>query len=345
MRRRRILLMTHEDLVPPESIEGLSEKQIDEFRTEHNVYTTLYNLGHDIRVLGIGDHLSILRETIREWKPHAVFNLLEEFSGIPSYDQHVVAYLELVRQRYTGCNPRGLMLSRDKVLTKQVLAWHRVATPAFHLFPYDKRYVAPKKLESRFPLFVKSATLDASLGIAQASIVEDMEKLKERVTFIHEQVQSDALVEEYIEGRELYIGVLGNSRLTTLPVWELDFGTLSEAQAGIATRKVKWDRKYQKKHGIKTGPANGLTKAETDGLLKLAKRIYRALHLSGYARLDLRMRPDGSVFLLEVNANPDLTFGEDFAESAASIGLDYDKLLTRIINLGLSYMPEWRMFE
>jgi len=345
MRRRRILLMTHEDLVPPDSIDGLSEKAIDEFRTEYNVHTTLYNLGHDMRVLGIGDRLSNLREIIRDWKPHVVFNLLEEFSGIPSYDQHVVAFLELIRQRYTGCNPRGLMLSRDKVLTKQVLAWHRVATPAFHLFPYGKRFVPPKKLESKFPLFVKSATLDASLGIAQASIVDDMEKLRERVTFIHEQVQSDALVEEYIEGRELYIGVMGNARLTTFPVWELDFGTLSEAQAGIATRKVKWDRNYQKKHGIKTGPAKGLSKAETERLVRLAKRIYRALHISGYARLDLRMRDDGTVFLLEANANPDLTYGEDFAESASSVGIDYDTLITRIVNLGLSYMPEWRMFE
>ena len=345
MRRRRILLMTHEELVPPDSLEGLTEKQIDEFRTEHNVYSTLFNLGHKVRVIGIGDRLSELRETIREWKPHAVFNLLEEFSGIPAYDQHVVAYLELVRQRYTGCNPRGLMLSRDKVLTKQVLAWHRIPTPGFHLFPFGKRFTEPKKLRANFPLFVKSATEDASLGIAQASIVEDMDKLRERVTFIHETVQSDALVEEYIDGRELYIGVLGNTRLTTLPIWELNFGTLSTVQKGIATRKVKWDHKYQKKHGIKTGPAQGLSQADTDRLVRLAKRIYRALHLSGYARLDLRMRDNGSVFLLEANANPDLTLGEDFASSAESIGIDYDALVSRIVNLGLSYMPEWRMFE
>jgi D-alanine-D-alanine ligase len=130
MKTRRILLITHEDLVPPESLDGLSDKQIHEIRTEYDVYSTLYNLGHKVRVLGIGDRLSELRESIRDWKPHVVFNLLEEFSGIAAYDQHVVAYLELVRQRYTGCNPRGLMLSRDKVLTKQVLAWHRVATPA-----------------------------------------------------------------------------------------------------------------------------------------------------------------------------------------------------------------------
>jgi D-alanine-D-alanine ligase len=343
MKRYRILLMTHEQLVPPESIDGLTEKEIDVFRTEYGVYSTLFNLGHKVRVLGVGDRLSDLRETIRDWKPHVVFNLLEEFSGITAYDQHVVAFLEMVRQRYTGCNPRGLMLSRDKVLTKQILAWHRVATPAFHLFPYGKRFTEPRKL--KFPLFVKSATEDASFGIAQASIVEDMAKLRERVTFIHDQVQSDALVEEYIEGRELYVGVFGNTRLTTLPVWEMNFGTLSAGQSGIATRKVKWDHNYQDKHGITTGPAQGLTDADIERLNRLAKRIFRALHLSGYARMDLRMREDGSVFLLEANANPDLTRGEDFAESATTIGIDYETLISRIVSLGISYMPEWRSFE
>jgi D-alanine-D-alanine ligase len=343
MKRYRILLMTHEQLVPPESIEGLTEKEVDLFRTEYHVYSTLYNLGHHVRAIGIGDHLSELRETIRDWKPHVVFNLLEEFSGIAAYDQHVVAYLEMVRQRYTGCNPRGLMLSRDKVLTKQVLAWHRVATPAFQLFPLGKRFVEPKKL--KFPLFVKSATEDASVGIAQASIVADMASLRERVTFIHDRVHSDALVEEYIDGRELYVGVFGNTRLTALPVWELNFGTMSEVQSGIATRRMKWDRSYQEKHGITTGPAHGLSDAEIHGFVRLAKRIYRALHMSGYARLDFRMHADGTVYLLEANANPDLTNGEDLAESARAIGIDYEAFITRIVNLGLSYMPEWRMYE
>ena len=345
MKRRRILLLVHPQLIPPEDIEGLSEKEIDPFRCEYNVYSTLRNLGHEVRVLGVLDSLTELREVVREWKPHVAFNLLQEFSGITSYDPYVVAYLEMIRQRYTGCNPRGMMLSRDKVLTKQVLAWHRVATPAFHLFPYGTRFKEPKKGKLRFPLFVKSATEDASLGISQASIVEDMGKLRERVEFIHDNVQSDALVEEYIDGREMYIGVLGNTRLTTLPVWELHFGTLADAQAGIATRKVKWDRNYQEKHGIKTGLAEGLSTADVDRLSRLAKRIYRALHLCGYARLDLRMREDGKVFLFEANANPDLTYGEDFAESAESAGIGYDKLIARIVNLGLSYEPEWRQYE
>jgi len=337
--------MVHPQLMPPEDIEGLSEKEIDKFRCEYNIYSTLYNMGHEVRVLGVLDRLSELREIVREWKPDVAFNLLQEFAGITNYDPYVVAYLEMIRQRYTGCNPRGLMLSRDKVLTKQVLAWHRIATPNFHLFPFGTRFKEPRKGKLRFPLFVKSATEDASLGISQSSIVEDMASLKERVEFIHEKVQSDALVEEYIDGRELYIGVIGNDRLTTFPVWEMHFGTLAEAQAGIATRKVKLDRAYRDKHGIMTGPAEGLSKAEVEKLSRLAKRIYRALHLCGYGRMDLRLRKDGKVFLLEANANPDLTNGEDLSESAKAVGISYDKLISRIVNLGLSYEPEWRMYE
>ena len=335
--------MVHEKLVPPRDLTGLSETDIDEFRTEYNVLSTLENLGHDVRVIGIGDHLVVLREAIRDWHPHIVFNLLDEFSGIVSYDHYVVAYLELMRQPYTGCNPRGMMLSRDKVLTKQLLAWHRIATPAFRLFPFGSRFREPRRL--RFPLFVKSATEDASLGISQASFVEDMPSLRERVEFIHEHVQTDALAEEYIDGRELYIGVLGNTRLTTLPVWEMDFGDLSKLQARVATRKVKWDRKYQLKHNIKSSKAGNLGAEVDEQLSRLAKRIYRALHMSGFARLDLRMRDDGKVFLLEANANPDLTYGEDFAESAEAVGIDYPALITRIVTLGRSYMPEWRLFE
>lgn len=343
MRRYRILLMVHEALVPPDEIGNLTEAEIDRFRTEYNVLAALENLGNQVRVVGIGDDLGALRIAIRDFNPHIVFNLLDEFSGIESYDHYVVAYLELNRQRYTGCNPRGMMISRDKVLTKQVLASHRIATPAFRLFPFGKRFREPRRL--KFPLFVKSATEDASLGISQASLVEDMDALRERVEFIHAHVQSDALVEEYIDGRELYISVLGNSRLQTFPIWEIDFGNLSRVQARIATRAVKWDRKYQARHGIASHAARNLSEEQRAALMRLAKRIFRALHMSGYARMDLRLRDDGQVFLLEANANPDLTYGEDFAESAHAAGLAYEDLIKRIVNIGLAYRPEWRMFE
>jgi D-alanine-D-alanine ligase len=343
MRKYRILLMVHKTLVPPEDVAGLSESQIDEFRTEYDVLHTLRRLGAEVRVVGIGDRLTELRETIDEWRPHVVFNLLDEFSGIISYDHHVVGYLELIRQRYTGCNPRGMMLSRDKVLTKRVLATHRVATPAFRLFPFGRRFREPARFA--FPLFVKSATEDASLGISQASLVEDMKSLRERVQFIHEQVESDALVEEYVDGREIYVGVLGNARLVTLPPWELDFGTLPAAHARIATRKVKRDRKYQVRHGIKTAKARGLSDEQRELLSRLAKRTYRALYMSGFARMDFKLCSDGRIFLLEANANPNLSKGEDLAASAKAVGMSYTALVSRIVQLGLAYMPEWRMFE
>ncbi len=343
MRKHRILLMTHSTLVPPADVSGLSELQLDIFRTEYDVLHTLRRLKTDVRVIGVRDDLAELRETIAEWRPHVVFNLLDEFGGIISYDHYVVAYLELMQQRYTGCNPRGMMLSRDKVLTKRVLATHRVATPSFRLFPFGRRFREPARLE--FPLFVKSATEDASLGISQASLVADMRSLRERVQFVHEQIESDALVEEYVDGREIYVGVLGNARLTTLPPWEVDFGTSSNGDSRIATRKVKWDRKYQAKHGIKTGNALDLSDEQRQQLSRLAKRTYRALYMSGFARMDFRLCRDGRIVLLEANANPNLSKGEDLADSAKAAGMSYAALVQRIVQLGLAYMPEWRMFE
>lgn len=343
MKPLRTLVVMHESLVPPESLQGHSEKEIEEWRTEYDVMRQLKKAGHDVKALGVRDSLVGLRTEVAEWKPQIVFNLLEEFDGIVTYDQHVVAFLELLRQPYTGCNPRGLLLSRDKVLSKQLLAYHRIPTPQFAVFPRGQRFKLPKRL--RFPMFVKSATEDASLGIAQASVVEDAARLKERVEFIHEQTSTDALVEEYIEGRELYVSVLGNRRLTTFPVWEMVFGSLPDSLPTIATRKVKWDKRYQKKYGITTKAAQDLAPTVIDQMGKLSRRIFKALHLSGYARMDFRLKPDGTLFVLEANANPNLTKDEDFAESARSVGMSYDDLLSRILTIGLSYQAAWRLYE
>jgi D-alanine-D-alanine ligase len=336
-------VLMHESLVPPASLKGLSDKEIDEFRTEYDVKAALEKAGHEVKALGLGDNLSELRSIVTDWKPDVAFNLLEEFQGIVTYDQYVVAFLELMKLPYTGCNPRGMMISRDKALSKQILSYHRIPTPGFAVIRKGQRYRLPRKL--KFPLFVKSATEDASFGISQASVVPDADKLKERIEFIHEQTNSDALIEEYIEGRELYVGVLGNDRLRTLPVWEMDFGTLPDVMAGIATRKVKWDRRYQKKHGIRTGAAQNLPEGCAAYLDKLSKRIFRSLYLSGYARMDFRMRPDGSVFVLEANCNPNISREEDFADSALAAGMEYPALLEQIIRVGNNYQAAWRADE
>ena len=261
-------------------------------------------MGHEVRCVGVLDSLTELRTAIADWKPDIAFNLLEEFDGIVTYDQHVVAFLELMRQPYTGCNPRGLLLSRDKALSKQLLAFHRIPTPQFAVF--RKGTQVPPAAQAAFPLFVKSTVEDASLGIAQASVVEDAAKLKERVEFVHEQVGSDALVEEFIEGRELYVGVLGNERLTRLPVWEMVFGS----HAGFACRH----RHAQGEVGQAIPDASTASRRArrtscrppcVARLDKLSRRIYRALGLSGCARMDFRVTADGQVLRARGECQPE----------------------------------------
>jgi D-alanine-D-alanine ligase len=343
LKRLRTLVLVHATLVPPDSLAGATEKEIDEWRTEYDVITHLKAAGHDVLPLGLSDSLSELRRGIIDWKPDIVFNLLEEFDGIGTYDQHVVAFLELMRQPYTGCNPRGMLLSRDKVLSKQLLSYHRIPTPQFVVFPRGRKTRIPNKL--RFPMFVKSSTEDASLGIAHASVVADEKQLMERIAFIHGQTHSDALVEEYIEGRELYVGVIGNDRLKVLPVWEMTFGSLPESLPAIATRKVKWDRRYQEKYGITTAAAADLPEGTMARLEQLSKRIFRALHLTGYARMDFRLGADGALYVLEANANPNISMAEDFAQSALTAGMRYRDVLNRILQLGTAYPAAWRGIE
>jgi D-alanine-D-alanine ligase len=342
MKRLRTLVVVHSTLVPPDTLTGHSEKEIEEWRTEYDVVSTLKKSGHEVRCLGISDSLEELRNVISEWKPEIVFNLLEEFDGIVTYDQHVVAFLELLRQPYTGCNPRGLLLARDKPLCKQLLSFHRIPSPQFAVFRRGIKVRLPRKI--KYPLFVKSTTEDASLGISQASIVTDKAHLKERIEFVHEQVQSDAMVEEYIEGRELYVGVMGNDRLTRLPIWEMVFGSLADSAAGIATRRVKWDKKYQKHHGITTHEAKDLPPAVIARLDKLSRRIYRCLGLSGCARIDYRVTADGQIYVLEANPNPNLAADEDFAQSALAASVAYPELLEKLLTLGAGYQAEWRAY-
>jgi D-alanine-D-alanine ligase len=334
----RILMLIEEGLNPPESIEGMNEEQIAPFKTEWDVWSALRKMGHEVQKLELHNDLAAVRDAIAQFKPQIAFNLMEGFRGNPIYDQHVVSYLELIEQAYTGCNPRGMTLSRDKALTKKIMAYHRIRVPAFAVFPRGRGVTRPKKLA--FPLMVKSVSVEGSIGISQASIVHDDEKLKERVKFIHESLQTLAIAEQFIEGRELYVGVLGNLRLQTLPIWELLFEKVPEDQPRIATRRSKFNAAYQKKWGITSRRAEGLPEAVHKELPHLCKRIFRILGLTGYARLDFRLTPTGELYLLEANPNPQIAQNEDFADSAKAAGIEYEELIERILKLGMSYSPE-----
>jgi D-alanine-D-alanine ligase len=338
--KRRVLLLTHEELVPPDSLEELDEADVYKFQMELDVLRGLGRLGHEVQTVGVKDEIGPIRRAVEGFRPHVVFNLVMHFHGIGIYDSYVVSFLELLRQPYTGCNPRGLILSGDKVLTKKILTWHRVPVPPFELVPRGR---LPRRLRRvSFPLFVKSSAEHSSTGIAQASIVRDEEALAERVRFVHEKVGTDALVEEYVPGRELYVGVLGNERLETFPVWELTFDRLPEGTAPIATQRVKWDLAYQRKVGVQIGAARGLPPDVVAALQRTARRVYRALGLSGYARIDFRLGPDGGLLVLEANPNPDLCVEEEFASSARRAGLRYEALLRRILSLGIRYGAAWK---
>ncbi len=343
MKKLRVLVLMHEDLVPPKSIEGLSEKQIQPFRTEWHVMQGLRALEHETGEIGVHDDLRPLRESIETFRPHVVFNVLEEFHGVTMYGQAVISFIELLRAPYTGSNPRGLMLAHDKVLTKKILSYHRLPIPRFAVFPLGKKARLTRRLG--LPLLVKSTFESASLGISQASIVRSEDKLAERVAFMHETFGTDVMAEEYIEGRELYLGVLGNTRLETFPLWEMSFTEWDPDVPRIATARVKWDTEFQRRHGIVTAEAKNLPAGVEREIQRLTKQAYRALGLSGYARADWRLSPDGKVHLLEINANPDLCVDEDFALSAKAGGIAYEALLKRILNLGISFRPAWKRAE
>ena len=342
LKKLRVMVLCHEDLVPPDSIDDLTPKEVAPFKTEWDVISTLKKIGHEVLPVGVYNNLGVIGNALLEFKPQIAFNLLEEFHGYPLYDQHVVSYLELMKQPYTGCNPRGLTICRDKALSKMVLAYHRIQVPAFAVFHMNRVVKRSKRL--KFPLLVKSISEEGSVGIARASIVNDDAKLAERVDFIHRQTKTHAIAEQYIAGREIYVSVIGNQRLQCYTPWELVIEKLPEGAPNIATSKLKWDPAYQEKVGVVTKAAE-IDKKMSEKLQRLSKKIYRTLFLSGYARLDYRVTDDGEIYLLEANPNPQIANQEDFADSAKHCGVDYEPLLQKIMALGLRYRTGASMQE
>ena len=335
MRRLRVLVLMHPDFMPPESTDGYSTQEINVWKTEFDVVSTLRAAGHDVRPLGVQEEIKPIRDEIESFKPHVVYTLLEEFHYATTYDQHIASYLELMKVPYTGCNPRGLILARGKDLSKTLVHHRRIAVPAVAVFPMRRKVKRPSRLA--LPLIVKSLSEDGSFGISQASIVDTDEKLAERVAFVHDRLGTAAIAEQYIEGRELYVGVLGNNRLRVLPVWELKFGNLGgQGARQIATEKAKHDADYQERVGIVDGPAEDLAPEVNARIQRTAKRIYRTLGLDGYARIDFRLSADGTPYFIEANPNPEIAKSQEFATAALHDGLDYTNLLHRILALGIS---------
>lgn len=323
---KRILLLVHKDLVP--STEKAPDRYDCPWVTEYDVLTTLESLGYEVKVLGLIDDIHRLITEIQEFKPYCVFNLLEEFNYETQSDYKVLALLDMMGIKYTGCNPKGLLLARDKAISKKILKHHRIGTPKFFTMTQKGSKKVPKHLN--FPLIVKCLFEEASLGIAKASVVTTEEKLLERVDYIHTKFKEDAIIEEFIPGKEIYVGVLGNIKLSNLPLWELRFENVENPSQEIYSEQAKWNKKYRKRKGIHSQVAD-LPKNIENKIIKTVKDTYRVLNLSGYARIDLRLTEDNKIYILEANPNPNIASDDEFSESAKAVGIKYQDLIEKLI--------------
>jgi D-alanine-D-alanine ligase len=315
------------DTFSPQELKDQEDKQ-----TEADVLACLQRLGHSVETLAVFDDVVCIVEKMKSFAPDVVFNLTESFHSDRAHEPSIPALLELMKVRYTGARPDGLMLCKDKALAKKVLAYHRVRVPHFVISPESR----PLKRLRRFvyPAFVKPVGQESSDGISKASFAKSEEEALERARFIHEKFHCDALIEEYIEGRELYLSVMGSRKLTVFPPREIFFHQVPDDEPKFATFKAKWDDTYRKKWGIQNGPAHELSPALEEKLARLARKVYRVLKIRGLGRIDVRLTPAGEIVVIEANPNPSLAHEDDFAQSASAAGIEYDALIQKVLDAG-----------
>ena len=330
MKKTRVLVLFDTDDAPPATQDYAKHiESVDE--AEFDVARALIARGHDVRCLGFRDDIDQLIDGLRAQPCDVVFNLSERFRGQSGLDYTVAAILDMLGLPYTGASCEGLMLARDKALTKKVLAYHGILIPHFMVCPIGQAIQRPSDL--RFPLIVKPLDEDASVGIAQSSVVRDDEALNSRITFIHDRIGTDAIVEEFIEGRELYIGVIGNDKPRALPPIEMVFNNEPNVEGRIATFKAKWSVKYRASRGIENMVAQDLSKGLVQRLSDVAVRTYQAAGLRDYGRIDVRLAHDEAIYVVEANPNPFLAEGEDLAWAAEEAGYPYQDLIEKLAEM------------
>ena len=333
--KKKLKVLALFDAIRPTTVDqDLShELKTEDWKTEANVLEALRQLGWAAEHLAIFDDTDLIRQKFQSFQPELIFNLADQFKNNRAFDQNIVSFLELHDVPFTGCGSTGLTLCKHKGISKKILGYHRIRVPDFAVIPRGKRVVRPKRLA--FPILVKPLKEEASLGIAQASFVENDDQFKERVAFIHDSHDSDVIAEEYIEGREFYVSIMGNAKLTVFPIRELVFKEVPPNEPKIATYRAKWDEEYRKRWGLQNVFPEDLPPALIAEVEDICKRIYRLLTIEGYARIDLRLTADNKFYFIEANPNPILAEDEDFAQAAAKAGLPYPQLIDRIIGIGM----------
>ena len=337
-RKRLKVLVLCDAVEPTHPNHTLAEYLAGDRQTEADVLQAFGKLGHQTDHLVIFDSLEPLRQKLEGFQPDVVFNLADQFRNNRAFDQNIVSFLEMHGIPFTGCGSTGLTLCKHKAISKKILGYHRIHVPEFVVIPRGRKGVRPKRL--KFPILVKPLKEEASYGIAQASFVETDDQFRERVQFIHEKYDNDVIAEEYIEGRELYVSVIGNNRLQVFPIRELVFKEVPPDEPKIATYKAKWDEEYRKRWGLVNQFAVGLEPSLERAIQQTCRRIYHLLTIDGYGRIDLRLTANREIYFIEANPNPVLAAEEDFAQSALKAGIEYPQLIERIVRSGMSALRE-----
>jgi len=307
---------------------------------EYQVGRALEEKGHEVLLVGVHDDPREVLDRCAEWKPELVMNCAESFRGESRLDHLFPALLEAGGYRYSGSPPLALQVSRDKAISKQILAYHGVKVPGFVTYRTNEEVTGEPTL--RFPLIVKPLSADASEGIAQASVVEDVAALTERVAFVHGRFEQPAIAEEFIVGRELYVSMLGNHQsLELLPLTEMVFDKEKNTpEERFATQSAKWDEAYRRRKGVRNVFARPVSAAAKEMIDSICRTAFHSLWLRDYARIDVRLTTDDEVWVLEANANPFISRGHEIANAAEKAGMSYPDFIQRIVDEALARHAE-----
>src|SRR5438552_10141680 len=307
-------------------------RTLDKKEVEEEVGDALTKLGHEPVMYEVDGTMKSLLGLARV-DCDVVFNLCESYNGDDTADFKIAGFLELIGKRYTGSGRHGLMLAQDKAIAKKIFAFHGIHTPTF---AKSFRGRLDFSHDLQFPVIVKPAREDGSIGIEFSAVVNSIRELMERMDWLHANFDSPVLIEEYIDGREMYVGILGNDKPEALPVVELDLSKLPDGTPRIAAAEVKWGKGTKAYRDTKSAIATDLTEETMATLQQTALAAYQALELRDYARIDMRLRPDGRVAVIEANPNPWLASKAEFAMAARKAGRNYTNLIEELVDLAMA---------
>jgi len=335
-KNKNILLLFDSPQEPSENADELRTlvlKDMD-YQDERDVLVALEAEGYNVDLMGIYNNLEQVISSIKSKNYQLVFCMCETYLNQRGLAANIVSVFEMLGVKYTGANSAALQLCSDKALSKKILSYHDILVPNFLVSRHKKPLKKIKEL--KYPIIVKPLRLEASEGISACSIVQNEKDALERASYVHKKYHVDVIFEEYIEGRELYVGIIGNHKPRVFPPQELKFKSPAKSTVKIASYKVKWDKKYREDYGIENEEADPIDSKTLQDLNRISKKIYQLFHITGYARIDFRLSNDGQIYFLEANPNPAINKVDDFALSAKQDGVEYEDLIHQIVKLGMA---------